>query len=61
MTITFTYGAAPVDLEEALHLIKDKKINVKDMITHTLPLIDIQKGFNIVLDAKESLKVVIKP
>jgi len=61
ITITSTYGAAPVDLKEALRLIKDKKINVKDMITHILPLEEIQKGFKIVLDAKDSLKVVLNP
>jgi len=61
ITVTSTYGAAPVDLEEALRLIKDKKVNVKDMITHILPLSEIQKGFKIVLDAKDSLKVVLRP
>jgi L-iditol 2-dehydrogenase len=61
ITVTSSYGAAPVDLEEALELIKDGKINVRDMITHTLPLADIVKGFKIVTEAKESLKVVLKP
>ena len=61
MTVTSTYGAAPVDLEEALDLIKNEKMNVGDMITHTLPLKEIQKGFKIVADAGESLKVVLKP
>jgi len=61
LTITSSYGAAPEDLEEALELIKNKKINVSDMITHKLPLEDIQKGFDIVAKAKNSLKVIIKP
>jgi L-iditol 2-dehydrogenase len=61
ITITSSYGAAPIDLEESLNLIKDKKINVKDMITNKLPLEKIQKGFEIVSNAKESLKVVIEP
>ena len=61
ITITSSYGAAPVDLEEALSLIKKRKINVKDTITHVLPLEDIQRGFEIVSEAKESLKVVLKP
>ena len=61
LTITSSYGAAPIDLEESLNLIKDNKINVKDMITHKLPLEKIQEGFNIVKDANESLKVVIEP
>jgi len=61
ITVTSSYGAAPVDLEEALELIKNGKINVKDMITHILPLDQIQKGFKIVSDAGESLKVVLRP
>jgi len=61
ITVTSSYGAAPQDLEEALDLIKDKKVNVKDMITHRLPLDKIQEGFKIVSDAKESLKVVLEP
>jgi L-iditol 2-dehydrogenase len=61
ITITSSYGAAPYDLEEALNLIKNKKIDVKSMITHTLPLEEIQKGFEIATEAKESLKVVLRP
>lgn len=61
ITVTSSYGAAPDDLKEALDLIKDKKINVKDMITHTLPLDQVQKGFKIVSEARESLKVVLQP
>ncbi len=61
ITATSSYGAAPVDLEEALDLIKNRKINDKDMITHGLPLEEIQEGFKIVSDAKESLKVVLGP
>jgi len=60
-TITSTYGAASLDLEESLNLIKNKKINVKEMITHKLPLEKIQEGFNIVTEAKESLKVIVEP
>ena len=58
VTITSSYGAAPRDLEEALGLIKDKKVEVSDTITHKLPLDEIQKGFKIALEAKKSLKVV---
>jgi L-iditol 2-dehydrogenase len=61
LTVTSSYGAAPVDLEEALQLIADKKINVQDTITHTLPLHQIQAGFKIVAEAQESLKVVLEP
>ncbi|NQT30286.1 MAG: zinc-binding dehydrogenase, partial [Candidatus Saganbacteria bacterium] len=61
ITLTSSYGAAPADLEESLDLIKGKKINVSQTITHVLPLSEIQKGFAIVADAKDSLKVVIRP
>jgi len=58
VTIASSYGAAPRDLEEALGLIRDKKVNIAGTITHKLPLEEIQKGFKIALEAKESLKVV---
>ncbi len=61
LSIVSSYGAAPVDLEEALDLIKDGKINVKDMITHKVGLEDIQRGFKIAGEAKDSLKVVVVP
>jgi L-iditol 2-dehydrogenase len=61
LTVTSSYGAAPADLAEALALIADKKINVKDTITHQLPLQKIQEAFKIVVAAQESLKVVLEP
>ena len=61
ITITSSYGAAPVDLEEALNLIEKGTINVKHTITHVLPLDEIQNGFKIVAEAKNSLKVVLRP
>jgi len=61
LTVTSSYGAAPADLEEALDLIAHQKINVKDTITQTLPLQKIQEAFNLVVEAQESLKVVLEP
>jgi L-iditol 2-dehydrogenase len=60
LTLLSSYGAAPKDLQESLELIKNKKVNAKDMITHKLQLEKIQEGFKIVSDAKESLKVIIE-
>lgn len=59
--IVSSYGAAPVDLEEALELIKDGKIDVNGMITHRVKLEDIQRGFKIAGEAKDSLKVIVVP
>jgi L-iditol 2-dehydrogenase len=61
LTIVSSYGAAPTDLEEALEIINDKKINVKDLITHKVKLEEIQKGFKIAGEGKDSLKVILVP
>jgi L-iditol 2-dehydrogenase len=61
VTITSSYGAAPSDLQEALFMIKNGRINVREMITHRLPFEKIEEGFRIVSEAKESLKVVLNP
>jgi L-iditol 2-dehydrogenase len=61
LTVTSSYGAAPADLKEAMDLIESGKVNVKEMITHTLGLVQIQEGFRMVEEAKESLKVVLIP
>src|SRR3989344_904370 len=59
--IMTSYGAAPDDLKESLEMIKNKKINLNAMITHRLKFDEIQKGFNLVAEAKESLKVIVEP
>jgi L-iditol 2-dehydrogenase len=56
-----SYAAAKPDLLDALGLIKDKKVNVHDMITHTLGLADTGEGFRLVAACGESIKVIIKP
>jgi len=61
ITIMTSYGAAPKDLKEALEIIRRHKINVHDMITHRLSLAETGKGFQIVVEAKESMKVIIEP
>jgi len=61
VTLTTSYAGAPVDHHIALKLIKEKRVNVKDMITHKLPLSEIGKGFKLVAEAKESIKVIIEP
>jgi L-iditol 2-dehydrogenase len=61
ITIRTSYGAAPNDLEEALAILATKKLNVKDMITHKLPLREAQEGFRLMANAGESLKVILEP
>ena len=57
----FCYGAVPVDLAESLELIANGTINVKDMISHSMRLADIQKSFDIAGQAQDSLKVIVTP
>ncbi|MBS3102959.1 zinc-dependent dehydrogenase [Candidatus Woesearchaeota archaeon] len=61
VTIMTSYGAAPDDLKEALNLIKSKNIDAKGMVTHKFPLKETEKGFKLVSNAKESIKVIIEP
>lgn len=56
-----SYAAAPGDLKQAIELIVSRKIAVDDMITHRLPLAETQKGFQLVSQGGESLKVIIEP
>ncbi len=59
--IVFSYAAVAVDIEEAIELLKNKKIDVLNMITHRLSLQDTQKGFDLVARAEDSIKVIIEP
>ncbi|MBI5700357.1 alcohol dehydrogenase catalytic domain-containing protein [Candidatus Saganbacteria bacterium] len=59
ITVTSSYGAGPVNLEEALKLIKTGKVKIKGLVTHHLPLEKIQEGFKIIAEGKECLKVVL--
>ncbi|GMR03364.1 MAG: zinc-dependent dehydrogenase [Thermodesulfovibrionia bacterium] len=61
ITVTFSYGAGPEDLKEALKLIQSGKVNVRSMITHSVRLSDIQQGFKLAAESKNSLKAVVVP
>ena len=56
-----TYAGAPNDLKEAIDLIKTKKVEVKDLITHRFPLTEVAKGFKLAAQAKNSIKIIIEP
>ncbi len=56
-----TYAGAPRDIEEAVDLLKNKKIRVDDLISHELPLSKTSEGFKLVSKADNSMKVIIKP
>jgi L-iditol 2-dehydrogenase len=59
--ILTSYYCGPPDIKEAIHLITTGAIRTDDLITHNLLLSEIEKGFQLVADGKESLKVIINP
>ncbi|MCK5559990.1 MAG: alcohol dehydrogenase catalytic domain-containing protein [Thermoplasmata archaeon] len=63
ITLTSAYAGAPYDCVAALELIRAKAVNVADMITHQLPLAEIQDGFGYVSQPwkQESIKVIVQP
>jgi L-iditol 2-dehydrogenase len=56
-----SYAATLPELQGALELIARRKVNVREMVTHVLPLEQIARGFALVAAARECLKVVVKP
>jgi len=61
VTITSSYAGSIQDYKEALNLIASKKLKVSDLITHRFKLAQIQDGFRLVEEAKDSIKVIIYP
>lgn len=61
LTFSSSYAGAPEDYAEALKMIESGRFPVRDMITHRFGLKDAQKGFRLVAEAKESIKVIIEP
>ena len=61
ITMTSSYGGGPRDIREAIELLRSRQLGVKDLITHRLPLSQAGEGFRLVAQAKDSIKVVLRP
>jgi len=61
VTMTSSYAASPADIAIAIELIRSRRVNVKDMVTHRLPLAETGRGFQMVADAGDSIKVIVEP
>lgn len=61
VTFTHSYGASPKDLVQAIGLLAKDSLPINKLITHRLGLKDIAKGFKLVAQAKDCLKVIVKP
>jgi L-iditol 2-dehydrogenase len=56
-----TYAGSPEDLNQAKGMIHESTVDVNDMITHRLGLAETGLGFQLVLKAQDSIKVIIEP
>ena len=61
ITLTSSYAANYREHMMSMEIIRQGRVNVRDMITHRLPLEKTAEGFRIVESAGESLKVIITP
>lgn len=60
ITLMTSYGAGPFDLELSMKMLSSRRVVLNDMITHRLPFDEGGKGFKLVADANESIKVIIE-
>jgi L-iditol 2-dehydrogenase len=60
-TLLSTYGGSPFDITTAIELIRAQRLPLREMITHRLPLEKTGLGFQLVTEAKDSIKVIIEP
>jgi L-iditol 2-dehydrogenase len=61
ITLMTSYGASPFDLGIAMNLMRNRRVVLKDMITHRLTFSEGRLGFQLVADAKDSIKVIFEP
>ncbi len=61
ITVTSSYAAAPCDLTVALDLLRHKRVDVRPLVTHRLPLSQAAEGFRLMSEGAESLKIILDP
>jgi L-iditol 2-dehydrogenase len=61
VTLTSSYAGSPADCRTALELIRAGRLPVSETITHRLPLAETGKGFDLVVNPHDSIKVIIEP
>jgi L-iditol 2-dehydrogenase len=61
ITLLSTYGGSPLDITTAIEWIRGQRLPLRQMITHRLPLAETGLGFQLVIEARDSIKVIIEP
>ena len=60
-TLIGTYSSTPIEQREIFELMKEGKLNVLPLITHTFPLSKINDAISIALKGEKSCKIIIHP
>ena len=61
VTLLGTYSSSPLELREALWLIESGKVRVGELISHRMPLAQLQQAIEMALRAADCLKIIIRP
>jgi len=61
ITLTTSYAGSPADYQTALRLVGTGNLQLRQMITHRLSLAEASLGFQLVAEARSSIKVIIEP
>ncbi len=59
ITLVTSYAASDNDTKEALRLIESGEIDVKQLVTHTYPIMDSQKAFDHARSGESAMKIII--
>jgi len=59
ITLVTSYAASENDTKEALRLIETSEIDVKQLVTHTYPIMDSQKAFDHARTGENAMKIII--
>jgi L-iditol 2-dehydrogenase len=59
--IVTSYYCGPPDIEASMRLLESHEIEVDSLITHRLGLEDAARGFRLVMEGREAIKVIIQP
>ncbi|MEX2355542.1 MAG: alcohol dehydrogenase catalytic domain-containing protein [Thermaerobacterales bacterium] len=54
-----SYSAGPAETRKAMHYVSEGIVPVDNLITHRLPLKQIEKAYSLIKDAQRALKVVV--
>jgi len=59
--IVNSYAGPPAEMRAAIELIASGQVDVDGMVTHRLGLDRAQEGFRLMIEAGESLKIILEP